>query len=75
MFNDEERFHINSFVNGQNFLFWFVDNLHTFHEIGLRSLKVGVNCAMSRSRTIRAIFCENTLNLVAEWNGIYEGIA
>ncbi len=47
---DEAHFHLNGYVNNQNFRFWGKTNPHLCVETPLHSLKVTAWCGVSRSR-------------------------
>jgi hypothetical protein len=61
-FSDEAWFHLSGHVNSQNTRLWAATNPHTTLEKPLHSMKVGVWCAMSRTRIVGPIFFDTTLN-------------
>mgnify|MGYP003623301927 CR=1 FL=1 len=56
--SDEAHFHLNGFVNRQNFRYWAHDNPRELHERPLHSPRVTVWCAMSRCYVIGPYFFE-----------------
>jgi hypothetical protein len=54
-FPDGAWFHLGGYVNSQNSRIWSLENPHTLHESPLHSQKIGVWCAMSRTRIIEPI--------------------
>lgn len=61
-FTDEAWFHLSGYVNSQNSRIWSTKNPHEFKQIPLHDQKVGVWCALSRTRIIGPIFFDNTIN-------------
>ncbi|KAJ3661413.1 hypothetical protein Zmor_005808 [Zophobas morio] len=61
-FSDEAWFHLNGYVNSQNYRVWSAENPFVFEERPLHSVKVGVWLAVSRRRVIGPIFFHNTIN-------------
>jgi hypothetical protein len=59
--SDESWFHLSRYVNSQNSRIWNAENLHTFHERLLHSLKFRVWCALSRQRISDPIFFSETI--------------
>ena len=59
--SDDAWFHLSGFVNRQNCRIWHIENPHAFHERPLHSEKIGVWCAMSRSKIIGPIFFNETV--------------
>jgi hypothetical protein len=59
-YSDEAWFHLSGYINNQHSRIWSAENLHTFHERPLYSLKVGVWCAVSQRRIIGPIFFRET---------------
>jgi hypothetical protein len=47
VFSDEAWFHLSGYLNSQNSRFWSSENPHLFHEVPLRSQKIGCWCAIS----------------------------
>jgi len=62
LFSDEAWFHLSGYVNSQNNRYWAAENPHQLHEVPLHDQKVGVWCAISRTRLIGPIFFNNTVN-------------
>ena len=61
-FSDEAWFHLTGYINSQNNRYWSTDNPHQLHEVPLHDQKVGVWCAISRTRLIGPIFFDDTVN-------------
>ena len=57
--SDEAHFHLNGFVNKQNFRYWAQRNPAQLHQRPLHSNKVTVWCAMSSYGVIGPYFFEN----------------
>lgn len=57
--SDEAHFHLNGFVNKQNFRYWAEGNPTQLHQRPLHSKKVTVWCAMSSYGLIGPYFFEN----------------
>src|SRR6185437_9724828 len=60
-FTDEAWFHLTGYVNSQNNRYWSNENPHQLHEVPLHDAKVGVWCAISRTRLIGPIFFDDTV--------------
>lgn len=56
--SDEAHFHLNGFVNKQNFRYWAQDNPCEFHQRPLHSAKVTIWCAVSCHGVIGPYFFE-----------------
>ena len=61
-FTDEAYFHLNGYVNSQNYRTWASENPHQFIETPLFPEKVGVWCAISKKRIIGPIYFSEPLN-------------
>lgn len=61
-FSDEAWFHLSGYVNSQNYRHWSSVNPHVYVETNMHPIKVGVWCAMSRTRIIGPIFFHDTIN-------------
>ncbi|CAH1107732.1 unnamed protein product [Psylliodes chrysocephalus] len=61
-FTDEAWFHLSGYVNSQNYRTWATENPHSFVEISLHPIKVGIWIAISRRRIIGPIFFYDTIN-------------
>jgi len=61
-FSDEAWFHLSGYINSQNNRYWSTDNPHQVHEIPLHDQKIGVWCAISRTKIIGPIFFQDTVN-------------
>ena len=61
-FTDEVWFHLSGYVNTQNSRTWATENPHETFEKPLHDQKIGVWCAVSRSRIIGPIFFDSTVN-------------
>jgi len=61
-FSDEAWFHLSGYINSQNNRYWSTENPHQLHEIPLHDQKVGVWCAISRTRIVGPIFFHDTVN-------------
>ncbi len=46
-FCDEAWFHLNGYINAQNYRVWSSTNSHMYQEVSLHALKLGVWCVMS----------------------------
>jgi hypothetical protein len=62
IFSDETWFRLSEYLNSQNGRVWSAFNPHEIMEIPLHNQRVGVFCAISRSRIIGPIFFEDTVN-------------
>jgi hypothetical protein len=60
-YSNEAWFHISGYINSQNNRICSIENLHTFHERLLHSLKVRVWCAVSQERINGPIFFSETI--------------
>ncbi len=60
-FSDEAWFHLDGFVNAQNYRVWSAENPHCFRTTSLHPLKIGVWAAISRKRIIGPIFFSSTI--------------
>jgi hypothetical protein len=60
-FGDEACSHQTGYINSQNSRIRSAENLHTFHERPLHSLRFGVWCDASRQRIISPIFFSETI--------------
>jgi hypothetical protein len=60
-FADEAWFHLSAYLNSQNSRFWSSENPRLFHEVPLRSQKIGCWCAISRKRIVGSIFFSETV--------------
>ena len=56
MTTDEGHFHLNGFVNNQNFRYWALQNPYLFHSKPLHSEKVTVWCAVSMFGVVSPYF-------------------
>lgn len=74
-FSDEAWFHLSGYINSQNFRTWSTENPHTFTETSLHPKKIGVWCAISRTKIIGPIFFENTINAERYADILYDYIA
>ena len=61
-FTDEAWFSLSGFVNSQNTRIWSSENPNAIQETPLHPEKIGVWCAISRSRIIGPIFFNTTVN-------------
>jgi hypothetical protein len=61
-FSDESWFHLDGFVNSQNYRIWSGENPHATITRTLHPLKMGVWVAMSRQRIIGPYFFNFTIN-------------
>ena len=61
-FIDETWFHLSGYTNTQNSRTWATENPHETFEKPLHDQKIGVWCAVSRSRMIGPIFFHSTVN-------------
>ena len=61
-FTDEAWFHLSGYTNRQNSRSWATENPHEIFEKPLHDQKIGVSCAVSRSRIIGPIFFDSTVN-------------
>jgi hypothetical protein len=59
-FRDEAWSHLSGYINSHTSRIWSAENLHTFHERLLHSLKVRVWCAVSRQKIIGPFFFSET---------------
>ncbi len=55
-FNDEAWFHLDSYINTQNYRVWSSKNLHAFQTTSLHPQKIGLWCAMSDKLEVGSIF-------------------
>ncbi|KAI5695648.1 hypothetical protein M8J75_001353 [Diaphorina citri] len=56
--SDEAHFHLNGFVNRQNFRYWGAENPRELHEKPLHSPRVTVWCAVGKNTVIGPYFFE-----------------
>jgi len=61
-FTDRAWFHLNGYVNIQNYQTWRTENPHNYTETALHPQKLGVWCAVSRLWIIVPLFFETTIN-------------
>ena len=61
-FTDEAWFHLSVYTNTQNSRSWATESPHETFEKPLHDQKIGVWCAVSRSRIIEPIFFDSTAN-------------
>ena len=61
-FSDEAYFHLSGYVNSQNYRTRSTENPHQFHQTPLYPQKIGVWCAISRTRIVGPIFFTQSLN-------------
>lgn len=61
-FTDEGWFHLNGYINSQNYRTWAAENPHVIREKDMHPLKTGVWVAISRARIIGPIFFNTTIN-------------
>ncbi|XP_062512636.1 uncharacterized protein LOC134188488 [Corticium candelabrum] len=61
-FTDDAWFHLSGYTNRQNSRSWATENPHEIFEKPLHDQKIGVSCAVSRSRIIGPIFFDSTVN-------------
>ena len=61
-FTDEAWFYLSGAIHSQNSRIWSTENPLEYHEKPLHSAKVGVWCAISRSRIVGPIFFHDTIN-------------
>ena len=62
VFTNEAWFHLNGYVNSQNYRTWRTVNPHNYTESPLHPQKIGVWCATSRYRIIGPLFFETNIN-------------
>ena len=67
--SDEAPFHMNGFVNKQNFRHWGIENLQMLQEKSLHTLRVTVWCAIMHDRVICLYFYENEAGITETVNG------
>ena len=60
--SDEAWFHLSEYVSSQNTRYWSSENPHVIHKTPSHDLKIGVWCAVSRTKIVGPIFFESTLN-------------
>ncbi|GBL80237.1 hypothetical protein AVEN_29206-1 [Araneus ventricosus] len=60
--SDEAHFHLDVYVNRQNWRIWGTENLHFAIEMSLYPRRVTVWCALSSRGIVGAIFFEQTVN-------------
>lgn len=61
-FTDEAWFHLNGYINSQNYRTWASENPHILREHCIHPIKTGVWVAISRARIIGPIFFNETIN-------------
>lgn len=61
-FTDEGWFHLNGYINSQNYRTWATENPHVTVETSLHPIKIGVWVAISRARIVGPIFFNTTIN-------------
>ena len=61
-FTDEAWFHLYGYTNTENSRTWATENSHETFEKPLQDQKIGVWCAVSRSRIIGPIFFDSLVN-------------
>ena len=60
LMTDKAHFHLNGFVNKQNFRYWGVENPRIVNEKKLHPQRVTMWCAITCDRIIDPYFFENT---------------
>ncbi len=60
-FSDEAWFHLDRYINIQNYRVWNSENTHIFRKMLLYPQKIGVFCDMSRRRVVAPIFFRQQL--------------
>ncbi len=55
-FTDKAWFHLDGFINAQNYRIWSSEKPQEYRETGLHSKKLSVWCAVSRRRIVGPIF-------------------
>jgi hypothetical protein len=61
-FSDEDWFHLDSYVNKQNYRIWSGENPHAVRTATLHPVKVGVWLAVSTQRVYGPVFFNFTVN-------------
>jgi len=69
MMTDEAHFHLNGFVNKQNFRFWGGENPQVIHVKELHPQRVTVWCGIMHDRVIGPYFFENAAGFTETVNG------
>jgi hypothetical protein len=71
-YSDEAWFHLDGYINSQNYRTWSSENPHVTVATSLHPVKVGVWVAMSRQRIIGPCFFDFTINSERYINHILE---
>jgi hypothetical protein len=61
-YSDEAWFHLNGYVNSQNARHWSTENPNEMVQAPLHPLKIGVWCALSKTRIIGPIYFTDTIS-------------
>jgi hypothetical protein len=64
-FSDEASFHLQGYINTQNYRYWSLYNPHLAYEVLPHQVKVGAWCAVNARRIDEAVFFF-TKQLIAE---------
>ncbi len=73
--SDEAWFHLDGYINSQNYRIWSSENPYMFCETGLHPLKIGTWCTVSRCRIVSQIFFESIIKqfiALLEWARLFQ---